>query len=80
MLEITQETLEKIEPLIDCGDTESAGKLLVEVDQTSLRAVLIHILRERGSEIADAVGAAYLRANEARSQQQETDLHEDEAA
>ena len=73
MLEITQEILERVNPLLDAGDTESAGKLLVEVDQTSLRAALIHILRERGSEIADAVGAAYLRETEAH-------LHENEAA
>jgi hypothetical protein len=64
MLEVTLEILEKIDPLLDTGDTESAGKLLVEVDDTSLRAVLIHILRERGGEIADAVGAAYLRETE----------------
>jgi hypothetical protein len=65
MLEATQETLQKIDPLLDRGDTDSAGKLLVAVDQTSLRAVLIHILRERGSEVADAVGAAYLREHDA---------------
>jgi len=73
MLEITQKILEKVDPLLDAGDTESAGKLLVQVDQTSLRAALIHILREKGSEIADAVGAAYLRKIEAH-------LHENEAA
>ena len=73
MLEITQEILEKVNPLLDAGDTESAGKILVEVDQTSLRAALIHILRERGSEIADAVGTAYLREIEAH-------LHKDAAA
>jgi len=73
MLEITQEMLAKIDPLLDSGDTESAGKLLIEVDQTSLRAVLIHILRKRGSEVADAVGSSYLREHEAF-------LHADEAA
>lgn len=66
MLEITQDLLEKIGPLLDAGDADAAGKLLVDVDQTSLRAVLIHILREEGSEVADAVGAAYLREREAR--------------
>jgi hypothetical protein len=73
MLEVTQEILEKIDPLLDVGDPESAGKLLVDVDRTSLRAVLIHILRERGGEVADAVGAAYLH-------EQEISLHEHEAA
>ena len=73
MLEITQEILEKVDPLLDAGDEESAGKLLVHVDQTSLRAVLIHILRDRGSEVADTVGAAYLRELEACT-------HADEAA
>ena len=72
MLEVTQEILEKIDPLLDGGDAESAGKLLVDVDPTSLRAVLIHILRERGGDVADAVGAAYLK--------QEAYLHETEAA
>lgn len=73
MLEVTQEILGKVDPLLDADDPESAGKLLMHVDQTSLRAVLIHILRERGSEIADAVGAAYLREHEACT-------HADEAA
>lgn len=73
MLEITQDILAKVDPLLDAGDPVSAGKLLVAVDQTSLRAVLIHILRERGTEVADAVGAAYLKEMEAHS-------HEDEAA
>ncbi len=73
MLEITQEILEKLDPLLDAGDPESAGKLLVAVDRTSLRAVLIHILRERGGDVADAVGVAYLHALEAHA-------HEDEAA
>ena len=71
MLEITQDIIGKINELLDSGDTESAGKLLVEVDQTSLRAALIHILRERGSEVADAVGAAYLRESEAHLQNSE---------
>jgi hypothetical protein len=65
MLEITQEILKKVDPLLDAGDTESAGKLLVDVDPTSLRALLIHILRERGTAIADAVGEAYLREHAA---------------
>ena len=65
MLEITQEILEKVDPLLDAGDTESAAKMLLGVDQTSLRAVLIHILRERGSKVADSVGEAYLSEREA---------------
>lgn len=69
MLEHTQETLGKIDPFLDAGDTVSAGRLLMGVDQTSLRAVLIHILRERGSEVADAVGAAYLREHAASVQE-----------
>jgi hypothetical protein len=73
MLEITQEIVEQIEPLLDAGDAESAGKLLAEVDPISLRAVLIYILRERGGDVADAVGSAFLR-------QQEACLHEGEAA
>jgi len=69
MLEQTQEVLGKIDPFLDAGDTASAGRLLVSVGQTSLRAVLIHILRERGGEVADAVGAAYLRAHAASRQE-----------
>lgn len=73
MLEITQEILGKIDLLLDNGDIDSAGELLVHLDHTSLRAVLIHILRERGSYVADAVGASYLRAHE-------NFLQEDQAA
>lgn len=62
MLESTQEILEKVDPLLDVRDTESAGNLLIPLDRTSLRALLIHVLRERGSAVADAVAAAYLRA------------------
>ena len=62
MLEITQEILEKVDPLLDDRDTESAGRLLTRLDQTSLRALLIHVLRERGTAVAEAVAAAYLRA------------------
>ncbi len=65
MLEHTQEILERIDPLIDVGDVESAGEILSQVDDTSLRAVLIHIIHERGSEVADTVGLAYLRHNQA---------------
>ncbi len=66
MLEITQETMEKVDPLLDAGDTESAAKLLQEVNMTSLRALLFHILRERGTAVADTVGKAYLREHAAR--------------
>jgi hypothetical protein len=62
MLEITQEVLEKVDPLLDAGDTDGAGQLLTELDQTSLRALFIHILRERGKEVAEAVADAYLNA------------------
>lgn len=61
MLEITQQTLEKVAPLLDASDTESAGKLLLPLDRTSLCALLIHILREGGTAIAEAVALAYLR-------------------
>jgi len=72
MLEITQEILEKIDPLLDAGDTESVGKMLVDVGHTSLRAVLLHILRERGGDVADAVGAVYLREHAASIHENET--------
>jgi hypothetical protein len=72
MLEIAQEIVEKIDPLLDAGDAESAGKLLVHVNQAVLRAVLIHVLRERGGEVADAVGSAYLREKEAFVHEAET--------
>ena len=62
MLEITQEILEKVDPLLDAGDAESAGNLLTALDRTSLTALLIHVLRERGAAVADAVAATYLRA------------------
>lgn len=71
MLEVTQEILEKVDPLLDAGDSEAAGKLLVDADPTSLRALLIHILRERGATVADAVGTAYLREQKTRAQIQE---------
>ncbi len=60
MLEHTQELLENLEPLLESGNTQAAGKLLTQVDPTSLRAVLIHLVKERGSDLADAVGRAYL--------------------
>lgn len=71
MLEITQEILAKVDPLLDAGDPEAAGELLLDADPTSLRALLIHILRERGASAADAVGAAYLRERESRTHTQE---------
>jgi hypothetical protein len=61
MLETTQKIIKEIDPLLDAGDLESPGKLLVDVGRTSLRAVLIHIQRERGGDVADAVGSAFLR-------------------
>ena len=61
MLEITQELLHRIAPLMDAGDTETAGKLLLTVDENSLRAILINVLHERGSQAADTLGMAYLK-------------------
>ena len=60
MLEITQETLEKIDPLLDAGDTESAARMLTGLGPTSLRALFIHVLRDRGTAVAEAVAATYL--------------------
>lgn len=60
MLEYTQEILRQVDPLLDAGDMQEAGRLLTLVDATSLRAVLIHILQERGGDVADSVGKAYL--------------------
>ena len=68
MLEITQEILEQVDPLLDAGDTESAGKLLTVLDRTSLRALLIHVLRERGAEVAEAIAVTYLSATEETAQ------------
>lgn len=62
MLEITQEILEKIDPLLDAGDTDSAGKLLMPLDRTSLSALLIRVIQDRGTAVADKVGVAFLRA------------------
>jgi hypothetical protein len=69
MLENTLEVLEQLAPLLDDGDTDSAGKLLVPLDRTSLRALLIHIVRKRGVPVADVVAAAYLRATANRVEQ-----------
>jgi len=71
VLEATQEILEKVDPLLDADESEAAGKLLADADPTSLRALLFHILRERGTTVADAVGEAYLRERKARAQIQE---------
>ena len=62
MLENTRKVLERVDALLDVGDTESAGKLLVPLDRTSRRALFIHVTRERGAAVADTVAAAYLRA------------------
>jgi len=62
MLEITQDTLERVDPLLDAGDTESAGRLLTVLDRISLRALLIPVLREWGAAVAEAVAATYLVA------------------
>jgi len=64
MLERTQEILEDMNALLESGDTQAAGKLLTQVDPISLRAVFIHLVKERGSDLADAVGRAYLRERE----------------
>lgn len=68
MLEITQEILEQVDPLLDVGDTESAGKLLTVLDRTSLRALLIHVLRERGATVAEAIAVTYLSATKETAQ------------
>lgn len=68
MLEITQEILEEVDPLLDAGDTASAGRLLVVLDATSLRALLFHVLRERGTTVAEAVATTYLRETAERTQ------------
>jgi hypothetical protein len=69
MLENTLEVLEQLTPLLDDGDTESAGTLLIPLDRTSLRALLIHVARKRGAPVADAVAVAYLRATANRIEQ-----------
>lgn len=71
MLEVTQELLEQVDPLLDANDPEAAATLLLGADPTSLRALFIHILRDRGATVADLVGEAYLREQEARSKVQE---------
>lgn len=62
MLERTQKILEKVDPLLEDGDTESAGRLLLPLDRVSLRALLVNVTRKRGAAIADAVATSYLRA------------------
>jgi hypothetical protein len=62
MLEITQEILERVDPPPDAGDTESAGRLLTVLDRISLRALLIHVLRERSTAVAEAIAATCLVA------------------
>jgi hypothetical protein len=62
MLERTQKILEKVDRLLDEGDTESAGKLLLPLDRVSLRALLINATRETGAPIADAIAESYLHA------------------
>ena len=68
MLETTQETLSKVDPLLDSGDTESAVELLFALDRISLYALLIHVLRERGTAVAEAVASTYLRATKSHGQ------------
>jgi hypothetical protein len=63
MLEITQEILERVDPLLDAGVTESAGRLLTVLDRISLRALLVHVLRERGAAVAETIAATYLVAS-----------------
>ena len=48
MLEITQEILEEIDPLLDAGDTASAGRLLV---------VLVQWMKLRWQITLETVGA-----------------------
>ena len=70
MLENTREVVKQLDPLLDDGDMESAGELLIPLDTTSLCALLIHIVRKRGSPVADAVAHAYLRAAADRAEHQ----------
>ena len=71
MLEITQEILERVDPLLDDRETDTAAMLLAPLDRTSLRALLFHVLQERGAAVADAVARAYLRANSGTTRQLE---------
>ena len=68
MLEMTQEILEEVDPLLDAGDSASAGRLLKVLDATSVRALLFLVLRERGTAVAEAVAATYLSETEERRQ------------
>jgi hypothetical protein len=68
MLENTLEGLEQLQPLLDDGDTESAAKLLILQDRTSLHALPIYVARKRGASVADAVAAAYVRATANRTE------------
>jgi hypothetical protein len=67
MLENTLEGLEQLQPLLDDGDTESAAKLLILQDRTSLRALRIYVARKRGVSVMDAGAASYLRATAHRT-------------
>ena len=68
MLEMTQEILEEVDPLLDAGDTVSAGRLLMVLDATSVRALLFLVLRQRGTAVAEAVAATYLSETDERRQ------------
>lgn len=66
MRELTQSVIERMEPFLATGDTESAAALLLELqDSTALRAVIIHTLRTHGKDVAEAVATAYLNTREA---------------
>ncbi len=66
MRELTQSVIERMEPLLAAGDTETAAALLLELqDSTALRAVIIHTLRTYGKDVAEAVATAFLNNRQA---------------
>jgi hypothetical protein len=66
MRELTQSVIERMEPLLAAGDTETAAALLLELqDSTALRAVIIHTLRAYGKDVAEAVATAFLNNRQA---------------
>jgi hypothetical protein len=53
-----EEILEKVDPLLDAGETDLAGRLLTVLD----RILRIYFLRERGTAVAEAIAATCLVA------------------
>jgi hypothetical protein len=58
ILEVTEEILEKVDPLLDAGETDLAGRLMIVLD----RILPIYFLRERGTAVAEAIAATCLVA------------------